>query len=108
MAQEIRADPDALIRLADAALTAADELGTHYRTGVRDLVPPSAAFGNTPASADLAEVAGRLQPDARMAVYVHTQILESDADRLLQAAFAYLVADRRAAEGVGNSRGAPL
>ena len=108
MAEEIRAEPDALIRLADAALSAADRLGDNYRSGVRDLVPPATAFGNTAASAQFAGVAARLQPDARLAVYVHTQILEADADGLLQAAFAYAAADRMAAEGMGGARGAQL
>ncbi|MGI5246976.1 hypothetical protein [Dactylosporangium sp. CA-139066] len=108
MTEEIRAEPDALIRLADAALTAADELGNDYRHSVRDLMPPSGAFGNTAASGPLAGVADRLQSDARLAVYVHAQILEADADKLLQAAFAYAAADRMAAEGMGGARGAQL
>jgi hypothetical protein len=108
MAQEIRADPDALFTLAGAALAAADELGNHYRTGLGDLAPPAAAFGNTQVSAGLAARAEWLQPDARQAVYVHTQILEDDADRLTQAAFGYVAADRRAAEGMGGSRGAQV
>src|SRR2546421_428471 len=108
MAEEIRAEPDALIGLAEAALTAADELANHYRTGGRDLLPPPAAFGNTRGSARLADAAAEVQPDAQRAVYVHVQILEGDADRLLQAAFAYAAADRRAAEGMGGSRGAGL
>jgi hypothetical protein len=108
MAEEIRAEPDALIRLADAALIAADKLGNGYRLQVRELAPPGTAFGNTAASAQIAGAAGRLQPDARLAVYVHTQILEADADGLLQAAFAYAAADRMAAEGMGGARGAQL
>ncbi|MER7002133.1 hypothetical protein ABT297_03675 [Dactylosporangium sp. NPDC000555] len=108
MAQELRVDPDALIRLADACLTAADGAGSRYRTGFRDLSLPADAFGNTPASAGPARVAGRLETEAQDAVYAHVQILESDADRLLQAAFAYRDADRLASQRMGGSRRAPL
>jgi hypothetical protein len=108
MAQELRAEPDALIGLADAALTAADGLGSHYRTGRRDLSPPADAFGNTRASAGAARAAETLLTEAGGAIHAHVQVLEDDADRLLQAAFAYLHADRLAAQRAGGSRRAPL
>src|SRR5262245_12021964 len=108
MAQELRADPDALIALADACLAAADGVGSHYRTDFGDLSPASAAFGNTRASAAVARAAAAAQAEADGALQAQVQVLEGDADRLLQAAFAYLAADRLAGRHMGASRRAPL
>ncbi|WP_432834540.1 hypothetical protein [Dactylosporangium sp. CA-092794] len=104
MAQDLRVDPDALIVLADACLTAADDLGEHYRTAFGDLLPPVAAFGNTVASARTARAAELAHAAAGDAVCGHVQVLEGDADRLLQAAFAYRAADRAADQRMGGSR----
>ncbi|GAA2377631.1 hypothetical protein [Dactylosporangium salmoneum] len=107
MVQLIRADPDALIKLADGCLTAADDLGAHYRTQFGELSPPAAAFGALAASRSAARVAAALQLDAQAAIGTHVQVLEGDADRLVQAAFAYAEADDLARDGLGGSRGAP-
>ena len=108
MAQELRADPDQLITLAAACLAAADTLGEHYRTGLGELALPADAFGDTEASAALAGTADAIGADAQRAVSAHAGLLEEDADALLQTAFAYLAADRQAAQKVGNARRAPL
>ncbi|WP_433082910.1 hypothetical protein ACQP1P_03140 [Dactylosporangium sp. CA-052675] len=108
MAQELRADPDALMTLAAACLAAADTLGEHYRTGLGELTLPADAFGDTRASAALAGTAAAIGAQAQKAVSAHVDILEEDADALLQTAFAYLAADRQAAQTVGNARRAPL
>jgi hypothetical protein len=107
MSDEVRAEPDALIGLADACLTAADDLGAHYRAGLRDLVPAAAAFGNTRASAATAGTAQAARAAAESAVRDHVDILEGDADRLLQAAFAYRAADERSGRQFDGSRQAP-
>lgn len=104
MAQELRADPDALIMLADACLTAADDAGSHFRSGFRDLALPAGAFGDTGAAATAARAADEVLGFAQDAVSAHVAVLEGDADRLLQAAFAYAAADRAASTGMGGSR----
>jgi hypothetical protein len=104
MAQEIRADPDALIALAGACLAAADSLGSHYRTGLCDLALPGAAFGDLPAAPAAALTAERLLADAQDAVSGLVAVLEGDADRLLGTAFAYREADRQADIRVGGAR----
>jgi hypothetical protein len=102
MAQQLRThdlqtNPDQLITLAAACLAAADTLGEHYRTGLRELALPADAFGNTRASAAPAGAAASVGAHAQQAVSAHVEVLEEDADALLQTAFAYLAADRQAA-----------
>ncbi|WP_433055844.1 hypothetical protein [Dactylosporangium sp. CS-033363] len=108
MAQELRADPDELIKLAAACLAAADTLGGRYRSDHGELDLPADAFGNTEAAAGLARTAAAVGANAHRAVSAHVEVLEEDADALLQTAFAYLAADRQAMQTVGNARRAPL
>ncbi|GAA3275403.1 MULTISPECIES: hypothetical protein [Dactylosporangium] len=108
MGQQLRADPDQLITLAAACLDAAATIGEHYRSGLRELTLPADAFGNTAASAGLASAAAAVGANAQPAVAGHVEILEEDADALLQTAFAYREADRAAAQTTGDSRRAGL
>src|SRR5258706_15970121 len=108
MAQEIRADPDALTELAGATLMAADGLGAQYRAEFRHLPLPEPAFGNLPAAPGAHLVAERLLVDAHEAIASLAAVLEGDTDRLLRTAFAYRDADRRAGTRIGNSRQAPF
>ncbi|MFI5906352.1 hypothetical protein [Dactylosporangium sp. NPDC051541] len=104
MAQELRADPDELIALAAAALTAAATVGEHYRSGLRELTLPADAFGDPAGAAALAELAAAVGAQAQAAVAAHVEVLEEDADALLQTAFAYREADRASMQTVGNAR----
>lgn len=108
MAKEIRADPAALIALADASLAAADLVGDHVRGGYRHLPLATSAFGDLPGAADAQEVGDLLLSDAMAAVAGLVAVLEGDADRLGGAAFAYHEADRQADVRVGGCRQAPL
>ena len=108
MAQEIRADPGALIELAGASLRAADRLGERYRAEFRRLPLPEPAFGELPAAAGAQEAAERLLTDAHDAIAGLVAVLEGDADRLLRTAFAYRAADVAADTRIGGSRRAAL
>jgi hypothetical protein len=108
MAEQLRADPDDLLGLAAAGLAAAEALGSHYRAGLRDVTLPPGIFGNLGASAGAASASADLQRLAEQALQAHVQVLEDDADGLIQAAFAYRAADRWADQRVGGSRRSPL
>jgi hypothetical protein len=108
MADELRADPDDLIRLAAACLTAATTVGDPFRDRLPELVAPAYAFGDLPAATGAVVEAQALVENAGQAMLTHVQTLEGDADRLVQTAFTYRAADQLAAEGMGGSRRAGL
>ena len=104
MSDELRADPDELIRLAAACLAAATTVGDPYRDRLRDLAVAANAFGDLPSAEAAVEEAQALLEHAGQAMLHHVQVLEGDADRLVQAAFAYRAEDAVAGQRMGGSR----
>ena len=97
MADEVRADPEAIVRLAKATLAGADAMTDGWSAAQGVVAPPGAAFGNSHAGPAL--VAGSdgaaAATDATWRRIV--TVYEGDVDRLYRVAFAYQQADSDAA-----------
>lgn len=97
MGEEIRADPVALSRLAADVLTGSQTVGDAWR-GARDALDvPVSAYGNSAAASGVHAAHQATAEDADVTVGRLVGVLEGDVDRLYRVAFAYQLADQRAA-----------
>jgi hypothetical protein len=108
MADDLRADPVELARLAADVLTASQQVRDIWASAQADLDIPAAAFGNSGA----AGVAGShtaARDEADLTIGRQIAVLEGDVDRLYRVAFAYEKTEqdeaerlRREAAGIGG------
>ena len=93
---EVRADPEALVRLAKTTLTSADAMTQAWSTAQGTVPPGSAAYGNSLGSGPpLATAAAAAEAAQRHRWGRLTGVYEGDVDRLYRVAFAYRQADVR-------------
>ncbi len=108
MAEEVRADPLTLGRLARTTLDASGRLADAWSDVAAAVAAPVAAFGNLAAgplvhgAAQAAAEAATTTVDRLVAVH------EGDVDRLYRTAFAYEQADRAAAQRSRRPGGRPV
>ena len=105
MADEVRADPTELAKLAGKTLDAAIELGDGWRTAQADLAVPAAAFGVLPAAQGVHRSMVATVEDGDQGIGRLVAVYEGDVDRLYRVAFAYQQADREAARRVHRGGG---
>lgn len=98
MGDEVRADPEELVRLAKATLAAADGMTAAWSSAQGGVAPAGAAFGNTAEGGALAEAVAEGQAGVDDTWREITGVYEGDVDRLYRVAFAYQQADRAAME----------
>jgi hypothetical protein len=98
VAEEVRADPVALSRLAAEVLTASRTLGDGWRAARDGLDVPAAAYGDSAGAAGVRAAHQATVEDADATVGRLVAVLEGDVDRLYRVAFAYQLADQREAE----------
>src|SRR5262245_40743615 len=98
MGDEVRADPEELVRLAKATLAAADGMIGAWSSAQGAVVPGGSAFGNTAGGGALARAAAEGQAGVDDTWREITGVYEGDVDRLYRVAFAYQQADREAME----------
>lgn len=97
MAEEIRADPVELAKLAGRTLDASIALGDGWRTARAALTVPAAAFGNLGASPGVQRSHEAAAEDGDTGIGRLVGVYEGDVDRLYRVAFAYQQADQEAA-----------
>jgi hypothetical protein len=98
MADEVRANPDAIVRLAKATLAGADAMTDGWSAAQGGVTPPGAAFGNALAGPAFAASAAGAEAAMDATWRRITGVYEGDVDRLYRVAFAYQQADSEAAE----------
>lgn len=98
MADEVRAEPDALVRLAKATLAGADAMTDGWSAAQGMVAPPGAAYGNSTAGPALAAAVAGAEAAMDATWRRITGVYEGDVDKLYRVAFAYQQADARAAE----------
>jgi uncharacterized protein YukE len=96
MADEVRADPIEVTRLAERMLTASQQIGDAWRGAQGTLAIPAGAFGDTPAAATVAAEHQSTVDDAGVTIGRLAAVLENDMDALYRVAFAYRKADEEA------------
>jgi hypothetical protein len=96
MADEVRADPIELTRLAEQMLTASQQIGDGWRGAQGRLAIPAGAFGDTPAAATVTAEQQSTVDDAGVTAGRLVAVLENDTDALYRVAFAYRKADEEA------------
>ena len=97
MADEVRADPVELAKLAGTTLDTAGDLGDAWRSVRPELAVPAAAFGNLPAGQGVHRAHQAAAADGGTGVDRLVAVYEGDVDRLYRVSFAYQQADREAA-----------
>lgn len=90
---EMRADPEALSRLASRTMVSVDVLTDAVVQMVSGVQLAPGALGPTPSAAVLHSAAGAASEAAHAAFGAVGAVWETDADNLLQAAVAYREAD---------------
>ena len=105
---EIRAEPTALVRLAEETLLAADRLADALARTQTAGSPPASAYGDTATAGQLQSTVDAVLAEAGTAATRLTGVYEADVDRLLQVAFAYRRADVAAAIRQPRPYGAPV
>ncbi|GAB2617914.1 hypothetical protein Aab01nite_31460 [Paractinoplanes abujensis] len=107
MGDEVRADPQALVRLAKTTLGGADGMTAAWSAAQGGVTPAGSAFGNSleggRGAAAATEAAAAMDDTWRQV----TAVYESDVDKLYRVAFAYQQADREAAERQRRTGGGP-
>ncbi|MEV8509885.1 hypothetical protein AB0368_34375 [Actinoplanes sp. NPDC051475] len=98
MADEVRADPDAIVRLAKATLAGADTMTDGWSAAQGVVVPPGDAYGNSSAGPAIAAAAAGAEAAMDATWRRIVGVYEGDVDRLFRVAFAYQQADSEAAE----------
>ncbi|HYN93248.1 MAG TPA: type VII secretion target [Pilimelia sp.] len=105
MGDEVRAEPEKLVRLAKTTLGNADGMTSAWSSAQGAVTPAGSAFGNTLEGGQCAVVAAEavaaMDDTWRQVVGVY----EGDVDRLYRVAFAYQQADREAAERLRKGPG---
>lgn len=107
MTEELRADPVLLAVLSKETLAMARSGRDALRALRSEGLIPAAAFGNSSAASMPANAYAEALEAAGLAVEDVADVLETDADRLLRAAFAYKAADDEAASYFNTHPGAP-
>ena len=109
MADDLRADPVELTRLAGDVLTASQQLRDNWASAQADLDIPAAAFGNSNGAAGVSTSHTATRDEADLTIGRQIAVLEGDVDRLYRVAFAYEKAEqdeaerlRREAAGIGG------
>ena len=97
MAEEFRADPQAIVRLAKATLAGADAMADGWSAAQGGLTPPGSAYGNSAAGPDLAAAVAGAEATMDAAWRRIGGVYEADVDRLYGVAFAYQQSDARGA-----------
>ncbi len=97
MAEEVRADPVAIARLAQSYLDNSQALATSLRSMRADSVLSAADFGKVAPAAQLYEGHTAVSGIAGTALERLIGVLEVDNESLLRVAFAYQQADEEAA-----------
>lgn len=105
MADEVRADPEAIVRLAQATLAGADDMSDCWSAAQGVVTPPGSAFGNSTAGPAFATACTAAATSADTAWRGVAGVYEGDVDRLYRVAFAYQAADAAAAERQRRARG---
>jgi len=105
VADEVRADPAELAKLAGKTLDASIELGDGWRTAQGVLAVPATAFGNLSAGQGVHRSHVAAAEDGDTAINRLVAVYEGDVDRLYRVAFAYQQADREAAERARRAGG---
>jgi hypothetical protein len=95
---EIRAEPDAIVQLANETLTAADQFADALAAARGTASPPGSAYGNCGLAASAHATVESALAGAETAVDRLTAVYEGDVDRLYRVAFAYRQADAAAAD----------
>jgi hypothetical protein len=107
MGDEVRADPQALARLAKATLGGADGMSAAWSAAQGGLAPSGDAFGNSLGAGRCALAAAEAQAAMNDTWRQVVGVYEGDVDRLYRVAFAYQQADREAAERQRRAGGGP-
>jgi hypothetical protein len=109
MADDLRADPVELARLAGDVLTASQQLRDNWASAQAHLDIPAAAFGNSAGAAGVAGSHTTTRDEADLTIGRQIAVLEGDVDRLYRVAFAYEKMEqdeaerlRREAAGIGG------
>lgn len=107
MGDEVRADPQALARLAKTTLGGADGMSAAWSAAQGGVTPSGAAFGNSLEGGRCAVAAAEAQAAMEGTWRQVVGVYEGDVDRLYRVAFAYQQADRDAAERQRRAGGGP-
>ena len=102
---EVRADPEAIVRLAKVTLADADGMTEAWSSAQGAVVPPGTAFGNSAESGGCALAAAEALAAVDETWREVTGVYEGDVDRLYRVAFAYQQADREAMQRQLNAGG---
>lgn len=102
MAEEVRASPSELGRVAQLFLDEAQALFDGLRTARAGLPLTAEMLGEVPSAARVASAHTEVEDAAGTAVERLIAVLEQDVDALYQTAFAYQQLDREAAERVAR------
>ncbi|SRR5687767_3385775 len=108
MAEEVRADPVALARLAQSYLDNSQALASSLRSMRADSVLSAADFGRVAPAARLHNGYTTVSGSAGTAVERLVGVLEVDNESLLRVAFAYQQADEEAARRVRQPTRGPI
>ena len=98
MAAEVRADPEAIVRLARATLAGADDMSGAWSKAQGVVLPGAGAFGNATAGPAFATACASVTSAADSTWRRLVAVREGDVDRLYRVAFAYQESDAAAAE----------
>jgi len=102
---EVRADPEEIVRLAKVTLADADGMTGAWSSAQGAVAPPGTAFGNSAESAGCALAAAEALAAVDETWREVTGVYEGDVDRLYRVAFAYQQADREAMQRQLNAGG---
>jgi hypothetical protein len=105
MADEVRAEPDAIVRLAKATLGAADAMSDGWSAAQGGVAPTVSAFGNSAAGASVSAAIDGAEAATDSTWRRIVDVYEGDVDRLYRVAFAYQQADTEAAERQRRANG---
>jgi hypothetical protein len=102
---EVRADPEEIVRLAKATLAGADGMTGAWSSAQGAVAPRGTAFGNSAESGGCALAAAEALAAVDETWREFTGVYEGDVDRLYRVAFAYQQADIEAAQRQRNAAG---
>jgi hypothetical protein len=105
MGDEVRADPAAIVRLAEVTLSAADAMSDAWSAAQGVVASPVSAFGNAASGPALTAAVDAAEAGADATWRTIVGVYEGDVDKLYRIAFAYQAADRAAAERQRRARG---
>ena len=103
MAEEVRADPTEIAKLAGETLKASTTLNDGFVDAQSALGVPPSAFGNSHVGPSVSQSHQAVAELAQGAVERLVGVLEGDVDRLYRVAFAYQETDRESADRVSEA-----